>query len=256
MLWNTSGIHGYTIAATDGAIGTVSDVLFSSANWRIRWLVVDTGNWLPGRHVLLHPSALGEPDAEIRQFPVKLTKMQVKDSPEIHTHMPVSMQMESRLYDYYGWDPAWGETYALQGAMAVPLAQPLYYTPKDDDRAQHRDMASEEGDPDLRSAHSVSGYHLHATDGDIGHVSDFLVEDQSWIIRYLKAETSNWWVGKTVLISPRSIGNINWSERTVDVSLTRDAIKASPPYKHGETVDGAFDEMSLMANNLNWIAPL
>ena len=108
MLWNASAIKGYAIAASDGRLGTVSDFLFDDASWLVRWLVVDTGNWLSGRKVLLPPSVLGSPIATGREFSVGLTMQQVKDSPDIDTDRPVSRQMEANVYDYYGWSPYWG----------------------------------------------------------------------------------------------------------------------------------------------------
>ena len=248
MLWNTSGLNGYSIKASDGEIGSVGDFLFSDADWRIRWLVADTGNWLPGRQVLLHPSLFGEPDAQLRQFPVALTKAQIEASPHISTDQPVSRQMEEHLHDYYGWNPAWGESFALSGAMTGALSEPVV--------EPVGATAATPGDPHLRSAAEVTGYHLHASDGDIGHVSDFLVGDEGWTIGYLRVETSNWWLGETVLISPRSIRKIDWSERMATVDLTRSEVKASKPYRRSETVDGAYDDMSLLTTNMNWIAPL
>src|SRR5271168_2945634 len=101
MLWIASVIKGYAIAASDGRLGTVSDFLFDDASWLIRWLVVDTGNWLSGRKVLLPPFVLGHLDPESCQFTVKLTMQQVKDSPDVDMHLPVSRQMEADIFDYY-----------------------------------------------------------------------------------------------------------------------------------------------------------
>jgi len=69
MLWDASVMRGYAIEAQDGRLGTVSDFLFEDAAWMIRWLVVDTGHWLPGRKVLLPPSVLGQPDWQSRRCP-------------------------------------------------------------------------------------------------------------------------------------------------------------------------------------------
>ena len=88
MLWDASALDGYAIEASDGRIGHVSDFLFEDNSWIIRWLVADTGNWLSDRKVLLPVSALGKPDPSLRQFPVKLTMQQVKDSPDIDTDRP------------------------------------------------------------------------------------------------------------------------------------------------------------------------
>jgi hypothetical protein len=95
MLTNASAVHGYAILASDGRIGTISDFLFDDASWSVRWLIVETGNWLSGRKVLLPPTVLGHPDPERQEFSVRLTKAQVKDSPDIDTKRSVSRQMET-----------------------------------------------------------------------------------------------------------------------------------------------------------------
>ena len=113
MLWDASAINGYAIEASDGLLGTVSDLLFDDVGWAIRWLVVDTGNWL-SRKVLLSLSVLGKPDRALRHFLVKLTMQQVKDSPDVDTDQPVSRQIEAHVYNYYGWDPLIGAVASLR----------------------------------------------------------------------------------------------------------------------------------------------
>ena len=115
MLWTASGIKGYAILASDGKIGTVADFLFDDDSWLVRWLVVDTGNWLSGRKVLLPPFVLGHADPATREFSVKLTMAQVKASPDVDTERSVSRQMESTVYDYYGWRPYWGSGFYMGG---------------------------------------------------------------------------------------------------------------------------------------------
>lgn len=63
MLCHASAIHGYRIKASDGHIGSIADLLFDDQSLVIGWLVVVTGNLLPGQQVLLPASALGIPDA-------------------------------------------------------------------------------------------------------------------------------------------------------------------------------------------------
>jgi hypothetical protein len=101
MLWNASAIKDYGISEKDGDLGSVKDLLFDDAKWVIRWLVVDAGKWLPGRKVLLSPSVLGKPDAETRQFPVKLTKQQVKDSPPYDPAITVDGAYDEKHLAYY-----------------------------------------------------------------------------------------------------------------------------------------------------------
>jgi hypothetical protein len=93
------------------------------------------------------------------------------------------------------------------------------------ERARHRAE-----DPHLRSAKAVTGYHIEASDGELGHLSGFLIDDQTWAIRYLVVDTSNWWIGHKVLVAPMWIKGVHWADRTVSVDLSRESIKNSPPY--------------------------
>ncbi len=243
MLWNASAIKGYAIAASDGQIGTVSDFLFDDTRWSVRWLVVDTGNWLSGRKVLLPLSALGQPDPQAREFSVALNMEQVKNSPDIDADQPVSRQMETDVYDYYGWSPYWGMGLYMggYGFSGSALVESSYL------ESLRRDEASlnaqrDHGDPNLRSIAAVTGYHIHASDGAIGHVKDFILNDADWSIHYLVVDTKNWWPGKTVLISPHSAREIDWRDRVVNLNVDRQKVKDSPAYDGSTTVDGAFEK--------------
>jgi len=243
MLRNASAINGYAIAASDGRLGTVSDFLFDDASWLIRWLVVDTGNWLSGRHVLLPPSVLGHLDPTAQEFAVRLTMQQVKDSPDIDTDRPVSRQMETNIYDYYGWSPYWGTGFYMggYGYMGGPMmVPPLPEARRREERLV--DAQREKDDPHLRSIEAVTGYHIHASDGEIGHVEDFLVEDADWSIHYLVVDTKNWWPAKKVLISPRSAREIDWTDKLVNLNFDRQRVKDSPAYDASMTVDRAYEK--------------
>jgi sporulation protein YlmC with PRC-barrel domain len=242
MLWNASTINGYGISEKDGELGSVKDLLFDDAKWFVRWLVVDTGNWLPGRKVLLPPSALGTPDVDTRQFPVKLTKQQVKDSPDIDTDLPVSRQNEAHLYDHYDWEPYWDGNFAPASLiMAVPtdVTMNLRYS---DPRDQHEGPHLFAGNPHLRSVSAVTGYGIHATDGEIGAVEDLLVDDKDWSVRYLIVDTGNWWPGERVLIAPPSVRKIDWVQKLIYLNVDRETVRKSPPYDPAMTVDGAYQE--------------
>ena len=191
MLNVVSSLTGFDLQARDGSLGTVSDFLFDDGIWKVRWIVIDTGRWLTGRKVLLHPSAILSADYEARKISVALSMAQVKDSPDIRQDRPVSRQMQNDLYRYYGWDPLWGGgifgagTYG--GAMYGGVGRGASAVPE----AEHGEINFEDGDPHLRSIAEVTGYHVHATDGNIGHVEDFLVESDNWGVRYLVVDTSN-----------------------------------------------------------------
>ena len=243
MLRKASAIHGYAIAASDGRIGTVNDTLFDDASWLVRWLVVDTGKWLSGRKVLLPPSVLGQIDPSGREFAVSLTMQQVKDSPDIDTERPVSRQIETNIYDYYGWHPYWGAGRFMGGYGYGGGAMPV--SPVPDAKLLEEDIAGAQrnnDDPHLRSIEAVTGYHIHASDGEIGRVKDFLIEDADWSIRYLVVATQNWWPGKTVLISPGSAQEIDWTANLVNLNVDRQRVKDSPAYDASTAVDRAYEK--------------
>jgi hypothetical protein len=211
----------------------------------VRWLLVDTGKWLSGRKVLLPPSVLGHLDLNGNEFAVSLTMQQVKESPNTDTDPPVSRQFEADIYDYYGWSPYWGTgagylvgSFGFGGGARTALPTPGSPRRAEDIAAAQRS----DDDPHLRSIEAVTGYHIHASDGEIGHVEDFLVEDTDWSIHDLVVDTKNWWPGKKVLISPRSIREIDWMDNMVKLNVDREKVKDSPTYDASTTVDRAMQE--------------
>lgn len=222
MLRRVSGLKGYQLQATDGWLGSVSDLLFDDVSWKTRWIVVDTGKWLSGRRVLLHPSAIGKPNDPQKLLPVDLTKERVEASPEIYEDRPVSQQMQTNLSTYYGWEQSWPGQY--------PIGSDMGFRNND-----FNEGGMEGGDPHLRSVAAVTGYHIHAADGDIGHVESFLVDDEGWDILYLVIDTGNWWQGDHVLVSPAAVANIDWLDSKVHLRVTRQQW-ASPASQAAETL--------------------
>ena len=245
MLQIVSKLKGYSIEAKDGTIGTASDFLFDDSSLKVRWLVVDTGNWLPGRQVLLPPSALADVNHMGRQFSVRLTRQQVQECPDVETDRPVSRQSEASIYDYYGWSPYWGSGSYMgmvgYGGGYLPGTAPP--SPELMQREKAIDDARRsQDDPTLRSASEVTGYHILASDGEIGHVEDILVEDDDWSIHYLVVDTKNWWPGRKVLISPMSVRKIEWADRQVNLGADRQKVKDSPAYDPSITVDPLYEK--------------
>jgi uncharacterized protein YrrD len=231
MLNKVKTLEGYKLHSLEGEIGKVKDFYFDDQHWTIRYLIVDAGNWLIGRQVLISPHAVISLNRNDRDISVRLTKKQIEDSPPISDDKPVSRQFESHYNDYYGWTPYWG-------GPSIWGASPYSYMSGDypnavRDREREMETAREEEeswDPHLRSTHAVSGYHIQAADGEIGHVSDFIIDDKSWTIRYMVVDTRNWWPGKKVLVSPKWIERVSWGDSKVTVSLSRENIKLAPEY--------------------------
>jgi sporulation protein YlmC with PRC-barrel domain len=241
MLMAGSALKGYAIEAKDGRIGTVKDVLFDDRTWRVRWLVVDAGTWLTGCKVLIHPSCVLQADYVGQTMPVTLTMAQVKDSPAIQDDLPVSQQVESSLYDYYGWDPVWGGSVFGGGTMTQAFGSP-YGAGLALREPVAAEAYREDGDPHLRSVNAVTGYHIHAKDGFIGHAEDFLVDGEHWDIRYLVIDTRNWWPGRHVLMAPGAVTHISWSEQRIELDVSRDQVHESPPWDPADLVDQAYEE--------------
>jgi hypothetical protein len=237
MLQLGSTRTGYAIAASDGAIGHVRDFLFDDRHWRVRWLVVDTGSWLTGRKVLIHPSAIAAVDDAHETIGLALTMAQVRDSPALAEDEPVSQQMEQSLYSYYGWNSLSGGGYFVGNAIATPFSAPSVFGGGAALAAEGGDAGSSQGDPHLRSLAEVTGYHIDATDGEIGHLSDVMVEDSVWSIAYMVIATRNWWPGQHVLVSPDAVSEIRWSDRRIVVDVTREKIRCSPAWDPNVATD-------------------
>jgi sporulation protein YlmC with PRC-barrel domain len=221
MLIKVKTLKGYKLHGLDGEVGKAKEFYFDDQHWAIRYLVADTGNWLTDRQVLISPYAMIAVNTEKQNIAIDLTKKQIEDSPSLDSDKPVSRQFEETYYGYYAYPTYWAGP-NMWG----------YYPEIIRDRQKWR--AATEGekawDPHLRSTHEVSGYHIHATDGEVGHVDDFIIDDQTWAIRYLIIDTQNWWPGKKVLVSPHWIERVSWDESKVFVDLLRETIKQSPEY--------------------------
>lgn len=228
MLTKTTHLKGFAIQATDGELGTVDQLYFDDETWAIRYLTVETGGWLGARLVLISPFSVVHTDWQAKRLDVALTKKQVQDSPDIDTHKPVSRQHEALYLGYYRYPYYWGGPY-LWGPWLYPagfLAIPAITSTE----TMAARVGRESTDSHLRSTEAVTGYHLQAADGEIGHVDGFVVDDTAWAIRYIEVATRNWWPGKKVLVSPGWIERMSWEKGEVYVGLSREAIKNGPAY--------------------------
>ena len=233
MLNQVKTLKGYKLSGLDGEIGKIKEFYFDDHYWTIRYLVADTGNWLTERQVLISPHALGIVNKDAQNIAVNLTKKQIEGSPSISSDKPVSRQFEEAYYGYYSWPMYW-----------VGPEMWGYYPniPHDDGKPPQTPEGEKKWDPQLRSTSAVTGHAIQANDGEIGHVDDFIIDEETWAIRYLVIDTGNWWPGKRILISPRWIKRISWSEANVYVDLSRATIKQSPEYKEGAPLSREYED--------------
>ena len=223
MFQSIKQLYGIKLGASDGDIGHVKDCYFDDQIWAVRYVVADTGSWLPGRQVLISPHAFGNLEQAGKVLRVNLTRKQIEDSPSIESHKPVSRQFEEEYHRYYGWPYYW-QGDGLWGMSGFPIlelpAKPLPIEP-----ATARGPQPERPDAHLRSTQAVGGYGLQASDGMIGHVCDFMMDAQSWAIRQLVIKTGHRFSGKEVQIPTRKVDRISYPDSTVFVNLTKEAVE-------------------------------
>jgi hypothetical protein len=212
------------IEGADGTVGSVKDLLFDDRDWRVRYFDVDTGHWLSGRRVILSPQVIRTVDYIGQKLATPFDREIIKAGPPLEENLPVSRQKEIELAGHYAWGAYWANMARAQGE------QP------------------EEGDPHLRSSKAVTGYRIEASDGEIGHVEDFIVDDQaiedgSWSIRYLVIDTRNWLPGKHVLVPPLWSDTVDWDTKHVKVEMTREQIKDSPEYDLDKAINRQYEEV-------------
>ncbi|HEY5777819.1 MAG TPA: PRC-barrel domain-containing protein [Terrimicrobiaceae bacterium] len=238
MLRAFHDIKNFRLAAEDGDIGKVKEFYFDDRSWIVRYVVVDTGGWLPGRKVLLLPRSLGTISEESRHIAVHLTKEQIEHSPSIETDKPVSRQFEEKWYRYYKHPAYWVGAEAVSfgtGPAAVAMQE------QDVEEARKVESVQERGDPHLRSTSEIIGYSIHASDGKIGHVDDFIVDDEAWRMRYIVILRS-WWPGKKVILSSEWIERMSFEAKEVFVALSRETIENAPEWNHAEPISREFEQ--------------
>jgi len=242
MLNSIKHLSGAKVTATDGDIGQVKEAFFDDRSWAVRYLVVDTGNWLSGREVLISPYSVKQPMGGDKHIHLALTQRQVSSSPDVDTHQPVSRQHERELLRYYDYPEYWAGG-ALWGMGAVPYPSPPIQA--DAEREANRGMHERDfraADMHLRSTAHVKGYDIQATDDSIGTVDDFIFDDQNWAIRYLVVDTSRWWEGgHKVLVGMQWADSIDWATQKVHVRLTRAQVKASPVFEDVSSIHREYE---------------
>jgi len=227
MIQSTNELYRDKLGAADGEIGGIKDFYFDDQKWAIRYLVADTGNWLPGKQVLISPRAFGHVYQPGKVLFVNLTRKQIENCPPIETHQPVSRQYEERYFEYYGWPDYW-QGDGLWGHSGFPMVTPPGVKLMNEE-ARPTGSKSVQKATHLRSTQAVKGYSLQGTDGIAGHVSDFLMDDRCWAIEYLVIKTGHRFTGKDVQISKDLVQRISYEDSTVFVDLTKAEVELSPP---------------------------
>src|SRR3989344_4040741 len=208
MLRHTKDLKGFKLDLTDGELGRIEDFYFDDMLWVVRYVVIDTGKWLPKRKVLISPVSLGNVDEDKKKIQVNLSKETVEKSPSISPDQPLLRKEELVLSGYYDW-PAYWEEISLE----------INSNPDSEDALN------------LRSTQEVIGYTVEALDGEVGIISNFIVDDLDWTARYMVVDTKKILPGRTVLLALDWIKRIDCVEKKVIVDVTKDTIQSTPQYK-------------------------
>lgn len=239
---NVKNLVGYNLRATDGDVGNMEEFYFDDVSWKVRYLVVRTGNWFTGRKVLISPKSLQKSDKELEEFQANLTKEQIKNSPDIDTEKPVSRQQEEQLYSYYPWGTYWGNDPDEHGAgIFGTMPSDLYNEEVEGSTANNIAVAEEKNDPHLRSTDNVTGYRIHATDGETGKVVDYVVDDTNWQIKYLVIETGTWLDSRKVLLPVSCIKEVNWNNSVVVVNVSTVEVINSPKFDTDKALNESYN---------------
>jgi sporulation protein YlmC with PRC-barrel domain len=221
MLRSLNELLGYKIMTIDDEIGRAQDFYFDDHSWRIRYVVMDTGNWLRGRRVLVSPQNLHKADSQSGILRVALTVEEIEKGPGIDSDLPVSLQEQVDLGKYAPPAPACVPGASFAGAVALP---PILH------RTVRQDVDEYVGDPCLRSVREVCGYRVHAVDGEIGRVEDFLVDTENWTVYDLVVDARNRLPGRRVLVAPTWVDRIDWEDAQVHACLKCEQVRNSPVF--------------------------
>lgn len=240
MKRSINSLTGYSVKGTDGEIGHVTGFYFDDRTSTIRYMVVKTGYYFSKRNVLVSTEAVQKVDWKSKTFSVNLTQKKIKNSPDIDTHKPISRQHEEFMRGYYCWPGYYGygnDNYLGLGMWGYPDVAEVKAGKHLQEMiaAEHRD-----GITHLRNTHEVTGYNIYATDGEVGKVHDFLIDDQTWRINFLVVKTSNWFSMKKVLFSPDTIKEINWKAGSLVIETTLAKVQSGPEYHRGQGLTQAY----------------
>jgi hypothetical protein len=240
MLYKANRLTGFEATGLDGPIGKVGTFYFDDRFWTVRYLAVDAGDWLAGRQVLLSPRALLCVDPTTCCIRMDLVRQQVEDSPHVDPDAPITREYEEDYHGYYGWEKYWSGPY-MWGVGDYPS---VAASPYRESEFTERKTELEEKTPwgaSLHGTKDVTGYPLQALDGEIGHVVDFLLDEETWAIRYLVIDMRHLGPSRRILVAPPWIDRVGWSESKVYVDLPREILRNAPAYDEDCRLDRSYE---------------
>ncbi|MFW5897624.1 MAG: PRC-barrel domain-containing protein [Halanaerobium sp.] len=236
MLRKLKNLKGFTIHGRDGDLGKARDFYFDQHRFIMRYLLVDTGNWLKHEQTLISTDSFKEINYENNEILVDLSSDELEEAPSLEKNKPISKLMEEKVVKHFEWPLYWSTHHPTDGPSIQSgslIRKKLFNFENLDD--QEKEEKEKEIESNLRSFNEVRGYHIQAQDKEFGHLEDLFVDEENWIIRYLLIDTRNILPGKDVLIAPEWLKNISWNKEKIYVSKTKEEIKNAPEYREEKT---------------------
>jgi len=244
MLLATQFFLSTKVVGTDAPLGRIDDLLFDDNSWGLRYLVIDTRSWLPGRKVVLTPAELTDTAWLAKEIKVDRTRQEIEDSPPLEEHEPVSQQRESQLADYFDWPRLWGTSDALGTETPMGVGSEVAEAGS---KASREEFSPEgRGDPHLRSCTHLKGYEVVAKDGELGAIQNLIIDTEGWRIDQLvvAVDDSKWLTNTLRSFEPESVDKIDWEQRHLALDLTLKAIELRPEFNSNEPVNRVYEQQS------------
>lgn len=264
-------LYGFSAVARDGTVGLVRDFIFDETSWQLRYVVVDSGEFVGNRTYLLAMGSVQQPDMQQSILRVNESRTKVFESPAVTTDLPLSRQYLVALHRFYEWPTYWGQVSFLDTADIKQQPQQLPYDEDIEPDITYRDAPQAYGEPlededsalsmsssepdeadvdelefgqseenvqyhrELRSCSEVSSYAVRTSDEALMAAQDFVLNTESWSIDDLVVRTGFGAAEKKVLVALQLITHIRWAAAHIDIVLSRSELEGTPSYHSGKS---------------------
>jgi hypothetical protein len=109
MLHQAKTLKGFPLESLDGEIGYVADIIIDDETWAVRYLVIDTQHWWPGKKVLIAPQWIGRVSWSDPKVFINLSREVIKGAPEYTDWSVITREFEIGLHAYYNRQGYWAE---------------------------------------------------------------------------------------------------------------------------------------------------
>ncbi|MCM3399368.1 MULTISPECIES: PRC-barrel domain-containing protein [Oceanobacillus] len=244
MMRLTSQLKQFNIHATDGELGKIKDFYFDDRNWEIRYAIVDTRKWLPGRKVLLSPNSFIEVDETNESVNVEFDKLMIRNSPPVPENEDLTKDKENHLIDYFGWNSYTDNAlpHAERGLLGTFPIIGLENERPPEEPHLNRNGRYHEHDNYLRSEEETNDFKVHAKDGKIGRIVDMIYDTSQWIIEYIVVRSSKSIVeNEFYIFHTRQINTVDWFEKDLYINDSLEGILNNKPFQQKEEILVSFE---------------